>query len=936
MANGNTLWDSQGKIETVSENGKVTTLTGKDGEGRQFERTVNGDAGISSITYTNDDGSSERIATVSTGTIKVETAADGSKTTTLQNGNVMKESADGKVTTLTGVDGQGRNFTRTINRTTGEDSITYTNADGSTRTEVTTTEADSVVRINDSNGTIVQTETYADGTGKEIRTYKDGSKKDTTLKGDQKIATSTYDKDGKLTSINNYEYDNTIGYDENEKISSFKSDRDYYMDAVDKKTNKAYYVKYDKDHNVIEVIDKETGKLVDANELKKLELDDDKTVNDFRSNADKYATLSSDDEKFGGISDGRSIDKDNLSKLNGIDTRDRDDVHDEFMHEGHVTQTANLGYTGERPENFHEIENGTDEKGNTIYVADSNNKYEVGKVVQLADNVNLEILSKTVYNTPSGRTYTGNVLGNTNPHTYSKLEYAATYAETGQFSFEDSLLSANALEANGVKFKAHPAKYFNGTELAQIYSDLANKNWVIDSKNLRDEVDQIRNEFKKVHDDMVQWAGESASAAKEAILDILGKFEVPMGNIDRALVPACKAADDLFKKLEELKNAEVKLKELQAAEEKARITLLNTKEEETIYHYDKSSGKLSWIETKTTDAWKAAKKNLEAAEQAVEEQKTKMDGIMELALQYLYDIKHYQRYLKTFSDVLKSPWVASKEAVIAFHDTGAWKEYLENYVNMPVITNLSDYHEGDVIIHDDAHGYVYVVTGAFDPLTGTIRIACIDRDGNRIGNEVTIWDQREIVPIEYVQSYDKEYEGYQKKYPKTVPETVPDTVQRSTPKPGGGGGGNHDHDPSPSKNTTPEPITSAPPPITPPPTTPHVPITQPHTMPPTKPYVPGITPTTTIDYVAPHTGLDAVYQSNDKADTTQSSASLGALAGLAVGAAGLGLTGLMGEKEDKEKKEENIEKQEEKTENDNLETFDNILEKKDNPSVDEK
>ena len=770
----------------------------------------------------------------------------------------------------------------------------------------------------------------------EIQRFDDGSSLVIGRDKDGKITSSTSYKNGeKIGERYNHEYDALTKYDNEEKISSFKSNRDYYKDAKDA-SGKDYYVKYDKDGKVIEAIDKSTGERVNEEQLKNLTFTNDEKVNDFRSKADNYATLSTDDNFVGG-----HIDNENMSRLNGIDSRDRDDMHDEFMHEGHVTQAANLGYTGDRPESFHEMEDGTvDEKGNPNYKTDENNTpYEAGKVVQLAENVNLKIMANTSY-----KGYTGNVFGNNDPSTFSKLDYIATYAAGGQYSVQDLALTADALEANGVKFNnKHPAKYFNGTAFEGILNDLnSENNWMKSADQLRGEVDQIKDEWKSLHDKMVDWAGEAGTAGYEAIQDIIGKFEVTMGNIENALIPACDAADNLKSKLDELKKEEATLKDLEQKEIEAKAKLAGTEKRKVIHHEgsrDSKTGYMSdgWDEViDPTDEWKAANEAAEAATQAVEEQRTKMDKITLEALKYYYQIKNFQQALQTFSSFFKggsnSHFVADRNSVLAFHDTGAWKEYFEDYVNMPVITNLSDYHEGDVIVHDDAHGLAYVVTGAFDPLTGTITIGCIDKDGNRRGSDVTIWDQREIVPIKYVREYDKEYKDYPDKVKPTVPPTEAKTVPRTTPEPGPGGPG---HDPEPPKPTSPPPTPTTPPPV---PTTPPTPATPPLTMPPTKPYVPGITPSTTIDYVAPHTGLDAVYQSNNNADTSQSSASLGALAGLAVGAAGLGLTGLMGEKEEKEEKEENIEKhaEEEKNENEEEKPFVNILEKKDETAVDEK
>ena len=129
-----------------------------------------------------------------------------------------------------------------------------------------------------------------------------------------------------------------------------------------------------------------------------------------------------------------------------------------------------------------------------------------------------------------------------------------------------------------------------------------------------------------------------------------------------------------------------------------------------------------------------------------------------------YQIKNYQTTVQSFKDYFMNPqsqqykWLHGSgtdfdmNSIIASHDYII--DDFEDYSRMPVITNLSDYHVGDVIAFDDAHGYVYAVNGEFDPLTGTVSIGCYDKNGNQVGSSLGIWDQREIVKIENVRQYD--------------------------------------------------------------------------------------------------------------------------------------------------------------------------------------
>ena len=268
----------------------------------------------------------------------------------------------------------------------------------------------------------------------------------------------------------------------------------------------------------------------------------------------------------------------------------------------------------------------------------------------------------------------------------------------------------------------------------------------------------------------------------------------------------------------------------------------------------------------------------------------------------------------------------------------------EDYSRMPVISDLSKYKVGDVIAFDDSEGFVYAVTGEFDPLTGTITIACHDKDGNKVGTDVSIWDQREIVKVEVLKNnnYDEYYNDFPNQF-ETTPDGKSIVYQTTVPPTSGGGGGPTSTAAETTADTTPEPSGGTPATTTE--TTPGTTATTPGTTattPGTTATTPGTTATTpgttvettvpiveTIPYIevqtipyttyeytgegggsgysgyggeySPHTGLDAIYNTGE---TKQSATGLGALAGLAAGAAGLGLTGLVGDKKEKEDDEE--------------------------------
>lgn len=250
-------------------------------------------------------------------------------------------------------------------------------------------------------------------------------------------------------------------------------------------------------------------------------------------------------------------------------------------------------------------------------------------------------------------------------------------------------------------------------------------------------------------------------------------------------------------------------------------------------------------------------------------------------------------------------WVHSGDVNKLINNHDAIIHAFEDYATMPVISNKSDYELGDVLLYDDAHGYAYAVSEPFDPINGTLKICCIDKDGNRVGTDITVWDQREIVPI--VGAPTKEYTDYPVKvtFPETIPETTP---KKPTPIP-------QTTTPGTTTPSTTTPATTTPATTTPATTTPST-TTPPETIPP----IPVFTvPWTDIIYTgtpgggdtpsgggsygpdSPRTGLDAIYGTGD---SKQSATGLGALAGLAAGAAGLGLTGLIGDKDDEDEEED--------------------------------
>ena len=679
--------------------------------------------------------------------------------------------------------------------------------------------------------------------------------------------------------------------------------------------------------------------------------------NDYRTVADQYETL--------------STSPDTTSKLHDIGSKDRDDIHDEALvdferpldgetiHEGegimwhtHVTQTS-----------------GASDR-------DDSQTYAPGQQIDLSTNPEFRAMVKK----NSGN----NVFKDQeNNASYSKNEFIAAYASTGQYSAVDLKLTADAL--NGelpdyncttklVDFSECSSTFFYGTEFETLYNEIKDEDWNAKAEDYETQVDDLKNQFTSLHDAIDGWSGSASQKDKATLQCILGKFEVTIGNIDKALIPSCKAMKSFIEnleKLEELEQAyvsyhgtmelpngmpsqcknvtfdarsvhviEEELKDKIANEPAATITetkYYNARGYEVSYRVDGGSeisqervnpAHITWENEK-----KALEEELEAAKKTDEDNLKALEEQLLVVIQAYYQIKNFETTVKSYSDYFTEgtsqyKWLHGDgntfdmNSIISNHDYIV--DDFEDYSRMPVITHLSEYEVGDVVAFDDAHGYVYAVNGKFDPLTGTITIACYDKYGNQVGSTVSIWDQREIVPVQNVAQYDDFYQDY-------ISTTAPQGSGGGTPPPSTTAAPETTAPGTPPPDTTvpPEttaPETTAPPGTTAPPETTAPETTAPETTAPettapiieTIPSIPEQTiPYTTIIYTgateeeqhSPHTGLNAIYGTGD---TKQSATGLGALAGLAAGAAGLGLTGLIGEKKDKDEEEDEDEKEEKK------------------------
>jgi hypothetical protein len=557
----------------------------------------------------------------------------------------------------------------------------------------------------------------------------------------------------------------------------------------------------------------------------------------------------------------------------------------------------------------------------------------------------------------------GNVLKYQN-----KQEAINMLVNSQQWTRQDARQYVNDLESSGqIQFidrSSKKTKYF--VEPFTTYKDkIKGGEFVNKVTELKSSVQTLREQTNAILAQMDGWAGAASQSAMEAIRTIQGKLQVTMGNIEQALEPACYACEHLEEKLEELEKEDQVLEELLKDQEEkknaydavyAEWNAMPDTISKTVADGKNDDGSTKYkTVNEHNDAKDAKKGEVDAAKtaydeatEAVEQQQVKMDELEEEILEMIELIEDLQTVIKQFSSYVSPSGsnyhkISSADNIVKYYNDILYD--FENFERLPAITNLSDYQVGDIVLFDDGYGYLYKVVEVFDgdgKSTGYVKIQRCDEHGNIIpGSKVlTIWDQREITPVE------------RKLWSPPDPVPTPEPAPEPTPTKTSGGGNptptqtkKPGPDPTPKPTTTPAPnpttstpaptVTSTPAPtvtttpsptVTPvpptppplPPTYPPVPTPPPAPVPPTAPPRP-LPPTAAPEYIpeAPATGIGAALGNTTTGGVVKenNADSLGALAGILAGAAGVGLTAMAKDKDEDEKKEKEEGKDEEKDDN---------------------
>ena len=638
-----------------------------------------------------------------------------------------------------------------------------------------------------------------------------------------------------------------------------------------------------------------------------------------KKNAD--GTFSNDYEIYGNGDNGKVVSSNDMQSIvsgltrddrsairNGPGSSDQADIYDSEMHHHHVTKKITLSDITEL--NNQDI---SSYYGNSSTYQVNPDRYTMG---------------------------TDGVVKSTG----SRLDLILDLAHTNQWSVQDAVAYVNGYDSDAdgtpdvpglaeqkrILF-ANNGKTFNPINGEHDYWNNTYTKWLNDlsdankaksqADNLRRSVSDLQGNFKAVMDKLDGFCGEASVAAKAVLECILGKFAVTMANIENALEPACDAIMELVETLQQLqkKNDELQAKirernKLQQEMEKLKfekksieIRLANTPSEDIEYdefgHEVGRHPNQDYINLKNDLAAKNAEIDKKQAEidKVVAEIEVLMVELDELTIKvetFIQLFINLETSVKTFSSIVEEVGsYDSASEVIAHHDQIL--EKFESYELMPVITNLTDYKIGDVVMFDDSYGTLYKVVG-LDLESGRITIVAVDENGNVIGEPIEIWDQREIAR-----------RGEKPDEPKEDPKIGPSYTPVKTTE-------HHGDDPDPDPD--PDPKTEPPktePPKTEPKTSPKTdpPKTEPETIPTTTPdtypyteYIPYQEPEEPVDIFGPGTGINSAGPIKSSGLT-----GLGALAGLAAGAAGIGAAAL-GKEEDNEKEKDEDKKEEHQSE----------------------
>ena len=432
--------------------------------------------------------------------------------------------------------------------------------------------------------------------------------------------------------------------------------------------------------------------------------------------------------------------------------------------------------------------------------------YGGGLTITLADNQTLEQVIAN--NSANGK----QIFSTKDTSNFSKFDYVAQIAATGQYSAEDLFRNAEALASEGVvQFSATSHEDYWPQKFQDILDNTSDVNYDTVAQDLQNDVQFLEEEFSKTYDQMTEWAGQASGAVKDAIQTILEKFECTMSNITGVVGPACKQVETFKENLKKLKEGKEKLcgedgkggldKELEDLtkdledKEKAYNDLLFSEpdyyEMETVTNEDGStSTRSTGRESSAHSTWRQsladaetardeAKQKKEEKEEEIKALEEELDALLEEVLKTYFLIQNLVTTVKSFSEYFaggsNAGLIASPEAIAQNKDQIIMN--FENFESMPTITSLMghydeqgnfvDYKIGDLV--NLGGDQTYKIT-ALDPKTLSMTIVGV---GDSPNQPIIETDARQLAWLSYV--------------PKPVEKPAPAGTPEGGQQPPGGG-----------------------------------------------------------------------------------------------------------------------------------------------------
>lgn len=330
---------------------------------------------------------------------------------------------------------------------------------------------------------------------------------------------------------------------------------------------------------------------------------------------------------------------------------------------------------------------------------ESTGQYGEGETVSLAEEVTSELSTKEVQSlSQASDTSSSSVSSGTNKISFagSSGGGGSSRKTIGNTIAQKVAETTGTVETNSIKdFVAKDHSGYWKDEYQKILDNTSDVNYDTLSQQLKSDVEFLSNDFSKVKDQMTNWMGSTSGATKDAVGNILDKFQCTMDNINNTVGPACTKIEDFKKKLENLKKGKEELtgadgnggldKELKDLtkdyedKESAYSTLKNS-EPSVNRQVSSEDGKTRSEHNPDHDTWETNVANAKSAmdtayEKVVEKQnqikakEAELDALLDDVSNTYSMIQELVSSIKTFKDYFgsgsKSNMISSAESLVS-------------------------------------------------------------------------------------------------------------------------------------------------------------------------------------------------------------------------------------------------------------------------------